>query len=163
MPEWSSSKATPKWGKGKTNCFRRFRLRRLALVARMLGKSVIHCLNDLLCPSLMTMSRLLTLAQYHKHYKCTNWAVNVWADWRANRCKITNTPLELPPHLLVCSAQELDGWMSKFVLEARRRDGLEIGICENKPASGPPCSNSIQASLNYSTTCSYQHTTTLTA
>ena len=40
--------------------------------------------------------------------KCTNWVVNVWADWRANHCKITKSPLELPPHLLVCSARCVD-------------------------------------------------------
>ena len=47
--------------------------------------------------------------------KCTDWAVNVLQDWRANCCKMVQSSLELPPHLLVCSAKELDTWLSKFV------------------------------------------------
>ena len=71
----------------------------------MLGKCVIHCLKRFAVP---ISDDDVKVAQAS-------------AVPRNNRCKITKSPLELPPHLLVCSAQELDVWMSKFVLEARHR------------------------------------------
>ena len=55
--------------------------------------------------------------------KNTNWAVKVWRDWRGHRLQMCNSTLDCPPHLLLCSNSELDYWLSKFVLEARRLDG----------------------------------------
>ena len=36
-------------------------------------------------------------------------------DWRAICCRMVQLPLELSTQLLVCSAKELDMWMSKFM------------------------------------------------
>ena len=55
--------------------------------------------------------------------KNTNWAVKVWRDWRGHRLQMCNSTLDCPPHRLLCSNSELDYWLSKFVLEARRLDG----------------------------------------
>ena len=49
--------------------------------------------------------------------------MKVWRDWRGHRLQMCNSTLDCPPHLLLCSNSELDYWLSKFVLEARRLDG----------------------------------------
>ena len=54
--------------------------------------------------------------------KGTKWAVNVWRDWTAYRWSVCH-PLDFPPHLYVCSNEELNRWLSKFVVEVRRKDG----------------------------------------
>ena len=56
--------------------------------------------------------------------KSTSWAVTVWTEWSKGRQEhFRNDPMELPPHLMVCRKQELDHWLSRFVIEARRKDG----------------------------------------
>ena len=55
--------------------------------------------------------------------KNTTWAVKVWQDWRTHRFQIRGSPLDCPPHLLICSNAELDNWLCKFILEVRRQDG----------------------------------------
>ena len=54
--------------------------------------------------------------------KSTNWALNIWKDWTANRRQIYSS-LDCPPHLLLCTDDQLNQWLSKFILEVRRRDG----------------------------------------
>ena len=54
--------------------------------------------------------------------KGTKWAVNVWCDWTANHWSVCH-PLDCPLHLYVCSNEELNHWLSKFVVEVRRKDG----------------------------------------
>ncbi len=55
--------------------------------------------------------------------KNTSWSVNVWRQWRTQRMQIRGSTLDCPPHLLICNVHELDYWLSRFVLEARRTDG----------------------------------------
>ena len=61
--------------------------------------------------------------------KSTNWALNVWNEWSASRksmASATGIPLcgiDFPPNVLIAKAPELNHWMSKFVLEVRRKDG----------------------------------------
>ena len=52
----------------------------------------------------------------------TKWAVNVWRDWTAYRWSVCH-PLDCPPHLHVCSNEELNSWLSKFVVKVRRKNG----------------------------------------
>ncbi len=54
--------------------------------------------------------------------KSTSWAVNIWKEWTAHRRTVCH-PLDCPPHLLLCQPDELNQWLSKFVLEVRRKDG----------------------------------------
>ena len=57
--------------------------------------------------------------------KSTQWAVNIWKEWSAQRRDIA--PLitrNWPPYLLIQNSSQLDYWLSMFVLEVRRRDGL---------------------------------------
>ena len=54
--------------------------------------------------------------------KSTSWAVKVWKEWTMNRQKVCPS-WDCPPHLLLCTTQSLDYWLSKFVMEVRRVDG----------------------------------------
>ena len=57
--------------------------------------------------------------------KSTSWAVTVWTEWsKGQEEHFRNDPMELPPHLMVCRTQELDHWLSRFVIEAQRKDGV---------------------------------------
>ena len=52
----------------------------------------------------------------------TTWSMNVWKEWTTyQRCVCSL--LDCPPHLLLCTPQQLDYWMSKFILEVRKADG----------------------------------------
>ena len=53
--------------------------------------------------------------------KNSNWALNVWNDWVDYRKKAD--PTDPPPYLLTMGVTELDKWLSRFVLEVRRKDG----------------------------------------
>ena len=53
--------------------------------------------------------------------KNTNWAVNVWNEWAEYRKR--QDPLNCPPYLLTMQRCELNDWLSRFVLEVRRKDG----------------------------------------
>ena len=55
--------------------------------------------------------------------KNTNWAVNIWKDWSQHRCQATSSITEWPVHLFIAQPQELDHWLSKFVLEAQKANG----------------------------------------
>ena len=54
--------------------------------------------------------------------KSTNWAVNTWQQWTAHRRKVCLS-LDCPPHLYTCTNWQLDYWISKFILEARKTNG----------------------------------------
>ena len=53
--------------------------------------------------------------------KNTTWAVNVWNEWVDYRRQ--QNPLDYPPYLLTMTLAEMDKWLSRFVLEVRRKDG----------------------------------------
>ena len=53
-------------------------------------------------------------------HKNTNWALNVWKDW-VEYCKVQTG--EPPPYLFTMEISELDEWLSRFVLEVRRKNG----------------------------------------
>ena len=57
--------------------------------------------------------------------KCTNWAVKVFEQWRVQRNATTDDDGKLcPSNVLDCpKASELNYWLSRFVVEARREDG----------------------------------------
>ncbi len=52
----------------------------------------------------------------------TTWAVNIWKEWTSHRRSICS-PLDCPPHLLLCTVGQLDTWLSRFILEIRKNDG----------------------------------------
>ena len=54
--------------------------------------------------------------------KTTSWAVNVWREWRSHRMQACGSSLACPPHLLLCRDHELDYWLTRFILEVRRKD-----------------------------------------
>ena len=54
--------------------------------------------------------------------KNTSWAKNVWHEWTHHRRQCCH-PMDCPPHILLCTSAQLDYWISKFILEVRRRDG----------------------------------------
>ena len=56
--------------------------------------------------------------------KSTSWAVNIWKEWTTHRRTVCH-PLDCPPHILLCQPEELNQWLSKFVLEIRRKDGQQ--------------------------------------
>ena len=54
----------------------------------------------------------------------TTWAVNVWKEWTLNRQKcFPGQSREWPVHLYLAQPQQLDYWLSKFVLETRKENG----------------------------------------
>ena len=55
--------------------------------------------------------------------KSTSFAVNVWKEWSSHRRAVN--PSDWPAHLLIMNECELNRWLSRFVLEIRRRDGKE--------------------------------------
>ena len=55
--------------------------------------------------------------------KSTTWAVNIWKEWSENRQKLCPGQIqEWPIHLCLGKPMELNYWLSKFVLEARKED-----------------------------------------
>ena len=56
--------------------------------------------------------------------KSTSWAINIWKEWTTHRRTVCH-PLNCPPHILLCQPEELNQWLSKFVLEIRRKDGQQ--------------------------------------
>ena len=55
--------------------------------------------------------------------KSTDWAVNIWKQWSAHRRRVCSLYSEWPVHLYIAQPQELNYWLSKFVLEARKNNG----------------------------------------
>ena len=55
---------------------------------------------------------------------CTKWAQKIWQDWTKQR-QITHPDShgEWPIHLLIANNEQLDYWLGKFIIEARRYDG----------------------------------------
>uniref|UniRef100_A0A1X7T7U7 Uncharacterized protein n=1 Tax=Amphimedon queenslandica TaxID=400682 RepID=A0A1X7T7U7_AMPQE len=54
--------------------------------------------------------------------KSTSWTLNIWKEWADNR-KTLGHDFPGAPHLL--QMHELNNWMSKFIVEIRRKDGKE--------------------------------------
>ena len=55
--------------------------------------------------------------------KCTNWALNIWKEWSTHRQKQFSSHSQWPTHLMITQPIELDYWLSKFMLEARKANG----------------------------------------
>ena len=53
--------------------------------------------------------------------KNTTWAMNVWKEWATYRKQLNSA--NCPLYMLTMSPAELDKWLSRFVLEVRRRNG----------------------------------------
>ena len=53
--------------------------------------------------------------------KNSNWAMNVWRDWAEYRSK--QNPSDAPSYILTMGVNDVDKWLSRFVLEVRRKDG----------------------------------------
>ena len=54
----------------------------------------------------------------------TVWAVKVWKDWSASRQKsCPGQSREWPVHPYLAPPQQLNYWLCKFILEARKRMG----------------------------------------
>jgi hypothetical protein len=52
--------------------------------------------------------------------KNTNWSFTTFQEWRKYRMELTGAFI---PELAQMNEIEMNGWMSRFVLEARRKDG----------------------------------------
>ena len=48
----------------------------------------------------------------------SNWAMNVWREYRSKQ-----NPSDAPSYILTMGVNDLDKWLSRFVLEVRRKDG----------------------------------------
>ena len=56
--------------------------------------------------------------------KSTSWCVNIWKEWSQHRQSLhPGAYSEWPIHLYLATDQQLDYWLSKFVLETRKRSG----------------------------------------
>ena len=55
--------------------------------------------------------------------KSTDWAVNIWRDWSTHRRSVSPSFTDWPVHLFIAQPQELNHWLSKFILEARKSNG----------------------------------------
>ena len=56
--------------------------------------------------------------------KRTSWCVNIWKEWSQHRQSLhPGAYSEWPIHLYLADSQQLDYWLSKFVLETWKRDG----------------------------------------
>ena len=59
--------------------------------------------------------------------KSTSWCVNIWKEWSQHRQSLhPGAYSEWPIHLYLADNQQLDYWLSKFVLETRKRNGDTI-------------------------------------
>ncbi len=81
--------------------------------------------------------------------KCTKWSLKVFGDWIASR---KGSDDECPVDLLVKQTPEdLDNWLSRFVVEVRRNDGCPYpartihqilsGILRHMRSINPMCPN----------------------
>ena len=55
--------------------------------------------------------------------KNTSWAVNIWKQWSAHRRQTCASYSDWPTHLIIAHPTEMNYWLSKFVLEARKANG----------------------------------------
>ena len=58
--------------------------------------------------------------------RSTKWAVKVWSNWANSQKEKVDTLLEkykTIPELLNCPAEQLDFWLCRFIVEARKEDG----------------------------------------
>jgi hypothetical protein len=55
--------------------------------------------------------------------KNTSWSVNIWKEWSQHRRQTCSSITEWPVHLFIAQPQELNHWLSKFVLETRKANG----------------------------------------
>ena len=58
--------------------------------------------------------------------KSTDWAVNIWKDGSVHKRSVCSSYAEWPIHLFIAQPQELNYWLSKFVLEAVIQDSQSI-------------------------------------
>ena len=49
--------------------------------------------------------------------------MNIWKEWSQHRRQTCSSITEWPVHLFIAQPQELDHWLSKFVLETRKTNG----------------------------------------
>ena len=54
--------------------------------------------------------------------KNMQWATRLWREWGKSRRQRFH-PTDCPPHLLLMTNDEMNRWLSLFILEARREDG----------------------------------------
>ena len=55
----------------------------------------------------------------------TKWCVDTWSEWRLHRISIAKADSEKPPNLEEMTNEQLNYWLSCFVMEVRRKDGSE--------------------------------------
>ena len=55
-----------------------------------------------------------------KNTENTSWAINIWKQWSAHRRQTCTSYCDWPTHLLIEHPTEMNHWLSKFVLEARK-------------------------------------------
>ena len=67
--------------------------------------------------------------------KNTAWAINIWKEWSTHRQHTCSSYSDWPVHLLIATPDQLDYWLSKFVVEAKNKNGESYppntlyGIC----------------------------------
>ena len=55
--------------------------------------------------------------------KSTAWAINIWKEWSTHRQHSCPLYSDWPVHPLIATPGQLDYWLSKFVVEARNKNG----------------------------------------
>ncbi|XP_061188736.1 zinc finger MYM-type protein 3-like [Saccostrea echinata] len=73
-----------------------------------------HFVND------SDLKELFNSTESKNTRKNTNWSVTTFNDWRSARNLTTGDQI---PDILSFSAEELNFWLSRFVVETRRKDG----------------------------------------
>ena len=55
----------------------------------------------------------------------TKWCVSTWEEWHTYRLSKAKCDAEKPPRLEEMSHQQLDYWISCFIMEAKKKDGSD--------------------------------------
>ena len=71
----------------------------------------------------------------------TDWCVGLWRDWSRHCADVAGCQYEVPPVLTTMNSDELCEWLSKFVVEIRRKDG--------KPYTGDTLCNVLSGIQRY--------------
>jgi hypothetical protein len=88
--------------------------------------------------------------------KNTNWSFTTFQEWRKYRMELTGAFI---PELAQMNEIEMNGWMSRFVLEARRKDGapypprslyqLCVGLLRHLRENGNPANFLDEKNINF--------------
>ena len=52
----------------------------------------------------------------------TDWCFRLWMEWHLHRIRIAECEQDAPPRLSDMTSEELNSWLSKFLIEIHRQD-----------------------------------------